>query len=419
MKLLATILLLVSPLAAQEGPAPAPAPEQGTAEAAAEQGPAGPSRRAVYRLVLDPSGDKNMESGVALFSGLSGLSYRGLMEFSDYAGLNSRWYLRPLVLTAAMMGLPSPGNYLHEYYGHGAALREYGFEDDAQYEWGWFLGAEGRAEATRIQSVGSYEAKQRWVAGGMEASQLYLLEHEKEMYRTGRMTLLAAKPLFAAMGDMSYMQDGLDGDKLLESNDAASWLRNFKAHHGNDQNLVVEYADKSKEAIDKAARFDPALYWALVTAAHYFWTGDDGFHAPALPLAGLRLGFSPKVNLSPIGPENYYYFFVARRDRLLAAYLRDGLSPYGSITGYGAEFGPVKLLGLGLTPGYDKWDLPETNHSQLTNCKSGWRAHLKLDAPLYGALGLTGKAAYKTKGFLMGQPAGEGYYGYAGVSLTF
>lgn len=405
------IALLLSPAGLAAQPA-APPPETAAAAAA-------PARTGAYRLVLDPSGDKSMESGVALVSGLSELTYRGFNELADLSGLHRRWYLRPLALTAVMMGLPSPGNFLHEYYGHGAALREYGFEADAQYEWGWFLGAEGRAASMDIQNNGSYEANQRWLAGGMEASQLYLLEHEKEIYRSGRMTLLAAKPLFAAMGDLSYVQDGLDADKLFESNDGSAWLRNFKAHHGNSQGLAADYADRSRKVLDKARTLDPALYWALVTAAHYLWTGDDGFYAPALPLAGVRLGFSVKANLSPLGPENYYYVFAARKGRLLAAYLRDGVSPYGDVTGYGAEFGPVKLPGLSLTPSYDKWDLPEPGHPQLYNSRSGWRAGLKLDAPVYGALGLTGKASYKTRGFLLGQPAGEGYYGYAGISLTF
>jgi hypothetical protein len=34
-----------------------------------------------------------------------------------------------------------------------------------------------------------------------------------------------------------------------------------------------------------------------------------------------------------------------------------------------------------------------------------------------GKLGVTGKLAYKTSGFLMGEPVGEGLYGYVGVSV--
>jgi len=378
-----------------------------------------PGREATYRLVYDPSGKGGMESGVVLLSNVSALAYRGIFELADTAGMNSRWFLRPVTL-ALIVNSPTPGNMIHEYYGHGAALREYGFGGDTKYKWGYFMGSEGKTASDRIQTAGTYEAKQQWIAGGIGSTQLYLLEYEKEMYRSGRMNLLAVKPLFQAAGDLSYLSDGLDPENLDGLNDGASWLTYFKAQHGNDQGLTITFADKSKDAVSTARTMDPALYWAAATVLHYLWTGDDGFYAPALPLAGLRFGFSPKVNLTPIGPENYYYLFIARKGTLASLYLRSGEAPEGKFSGWGAELGPVNVLGVGLTPGYDKWEFPAgVSSPQLPSAVSGYAAHLKLDLPVYKAVGLTGKATYKTKGYLLGQPSGEGYSGYAGLSLTF
>ncbi|MBI5742986.1 MAG: hypothetical protein HY952_00395 [Elusimicrobia bacterium] len=386
----------------------------------AQENKTAPERRETYRVVVDPSGKGGMDAGVTLVSGLSALTYRGLIELTDSAGMNRRWYLRPLMIPAVVMGLPAPGNFLHEYYGHGAALREYGYEAGTSYEWGWFIGASGKAESMAVQNSGNYEAKQSWVAGGVAATQLYLLEYEKEMYRSGRMTLLAAKPLMAATQDLGYIWTGLDpnADPTRATNDATSWLGYLKTRYvSGNPGVFREYSKKTREAVDRADTLNPAKYWGAVMALHYLWTGDDGFYAPALPVAGLRIGFSPKVNLTPVGPENYYYLFVARRGKLLSLYTRSGESPAGTISGMGAELGPLDILGLALTPGYDKWDLPAA--PDLDNCRSGYATHLRLDAPVYGSLGLSGKISYKKKGYLLGQPDGEGYYGYAGMNLTF
>jgi hypothetical protein len=386
--------------------------------AAAEE-PHALSRRAAYRIVYDLSGKGGLEAGVVSLSNISALTYRGYNALADTAGLHRRWYLRPLSLTLIMLALPDPQNMLHEYYGHGAALREYGFGKDAKYSYGYFMGAEGRAYSEAIQARGSYEARQQWIAGGLASAQFYLLDYEKEMYRTGRMDLRALKPLFAANSDLAYLHSGLDANRLNDSSDGASWLRYFKEHYNNSQPLAEDYAGRAKAALDKAITLNPATYWAAATVLHYLWTGDDRFYAPALPLAGLRFGFTPKANLTPLGPENYYYLFIARGETLASLYLRSGESPEGKISGYGAELGAINLFGLGLTPGYDAWKLPAGGSPQLPSCKSGYSAHLKLDLPVYKALGLTGKAAFKTRGYLLGQPSGAGLSGYAGISLTF
>lgn len=403
-KLFFFLSLAALPCAAQDAPAP---------------GKTAPDRTGTYRFILEPGGDKNTDYGVALYGGLHRLAYRGLTEAAGALGVKQRWYLRPLLIPASIVALPTPGSYLHEYYGHGAYLREYGFEAGTKYKWGWNLGANGQADSQLVQSAGGYEARQMWLGGGMAATQLWLLEYEKEMYRSGRMTLAAAGPLFAASNDLGYMWNNMKADQNLNqaSNDSASWLRNFKTRNGNSLQIADEFARKNRDAIDMASRMDPAKYWAIATVLHYLWTGDDGFYAPALPVFGVRIGYSPKVNLTPVGPENYHYIFLASGGRLLSVYKRSGEAIEGQISGYGAEAGPINLFGLGLTPGYDKWELPES--ANLAACKSGSGWHIKADLPVYKGLGLTGKYTKKDAGYLLGQPAGAGGYGYAGLSLTF
>lgn len=390
------------------------------APAAARAGD-GPSS---YRFVLDPSGDGSLEAGVETFGSATALAYRGFMAGAGELGLHERWYLRPAVLTAVVMGLPSPGNFLHEYYGHGSALREYGYEAGTNYSWGWFHGAEGDAESLRVQASGDFEAELGWIAGGLEATQAWLLEHEKEMYRSGRASLLLLKPLLAAANDLGYVRDGLDPgrDPRRGGGDGVSWLDKFNQYRtggaqGAPTAAARAAASRARSALDRADALDPAKYWAAFLALRYLCTGEHSFAAPALPLAGWRLGFSPKANLTPAGPENYYYFFLARDGRLLTAYRRAGEAPEGKISGYGAEFGPLRLRGAALTAGFDSWELPRAAGLRHSRGGSGW--HLKADLPVWRLLGLTAKLGRKDAGYLLGRPDGAGAYGYAGLLLAF
>ncbi len=379
----------------------------------------GGEQSGTYRFYYDLRGEGSMESGVSLVWNSSLLLYRGLYSLAGTTGLHARWYSRPFFLPILTLAFPAPRQFLHEYYGHGSVLREFGFTD-ITYRWSWFnISSEnGKAVSQRIQTQGTYEENQLWLGGGEAASQLYLLEAEKEMYRNGRGALLMFLPVQASMNDLSNLKEGLNADDLLAGNDGASWLRDFKNQHGGSQSLTVKFAGRSGKAVSTAG-LDPVIPWLAFTCLHYLWTGEDSYYAPMLPLGGLKFGFSPKADLTPLGPENYYYIFIAGKGKLASLYYRTGSSPEGEITGYGAEFGPLSIHGLALTPGFDSWRLPTAKTVGLKFSGNGFNIRLKADVPLYNTLGLTGKAAYKTDGYLLGMPAPSGFYGYGGVSMTF
>ena len=376
-------------------------------------------RSGTYRFIYDLKGEGGMESGVSLVWNSGLLLYRGTDYLADKTGLRAHWYSRPFFLPLLTLAFPAPGQFLHEYYGHGSVLREFGF-NDISYRWGWFNASskEGKAVSRRVQTAGTYEVNQLWLAGGTAASQLYLLEAEKEMYRNGRATLLMLLPVQAAMNDLSNLKDGLNADRLFAGNDGASWLRNFQNQHSGNASLTRQAASRSRKTVS-AAGIDPVIPWLAAAWLHYLWTGDDSLRAPMLPLGGFKFGFSPKMNLTPLGPENYYYLFIANKGKLASLYYRRGSSPEGPVRGYGAEFGPVDLAGVALTPGYDRWDLPAAKSAGLKFSGGGYNVQLRADAPLYKTLGLTGKTAYKTDGYMLGLPVHAGFYGYSGISINF
>ncbi len=361
-----------------------------------------------------------MESGVVTTLNAWKLLYRGYNYAADETGIHEHWYSRPLSLLAIVKG-PAANHYIHEYYGHGSVLREFGF-NDAVYTWGWSPrgGKNATCTSQEIESYGTTEQKRLYRMGGLASTQLYLLDAEKEMYLNGRMTLIFTQVMYGAVLDLAYIGGDMNPQRFnnpSNGGDSAQWLRDFKAGHRNNNALAVTYADKSRDAVKRAAALNPAYYWSAATFIHYLWTGSDSFYAPMLPVAGMKFGFSPKVNITPLGPENYYYFFARRGGMLVSVYRRTGESPEGDVKGYGAELGPVKIAGLELTPSYDHWSLPSS--PRLEYSQTGYNAQLKLDLHAYKALSLTGKASYKTKGYMLGQPSHRGFYAYAGAALTF
>lgn len=394
---------------------PGPASGQGTWQPAERSG--------TYRFVYDVRFKGSMESGIAQMWNADLLLYRGVNWVADKYGFHETPYARPLLIPALLRFLPTPHQFIHDYYGHGSALREFGYTD-ITYRWNWFDRSSRKSQAVswRIQSEGTLEENQLWTAGGLASTQLYLLEAEKDMYRSGRMTLIMTHPVQASQKDLSYLSNTLDTSRTRPAGrygDGDSWRENFARMHGNDTALAADYAKKARGFLRASSTLNPSLYWLFATWAHYLWTGDDSFYAPMLPVAGYRFGFSLKANLTPLGPESYSYLFAGRGGRLAAIYIRRGKSPDGDIKGFGAEFGPVNFAGLSLTPGFDKWKLPSVSDPAVKYSRSGGSVQLKLDAPVSGSLGITGKAAYKTKGYMLGLPARAGPYGYAGISLTF
>ncbi|MCX5785463.1 MAG: hypothetical protein NTX59_07225 [Elusimicrobia bacterium] len=380
--------------------------------------PAGASQ--TYRFVYDPSGNGSMESGAVTLSAAEALLNDGYDYAALKAGVHSRWFLRPLNLPASILLLPSPEKIIHEYYGHGSVIREFGYKD-ARYGWSWFVSdpRPSYAISDKLTALGTYEQKQLWLAAGAGASQLYLLDAEKEIYRSGRMKVYDSGIFRAAYSDLSYLKDGLDPART-EGGDGTSWLRNFRTRYGASVGLTESYAGKSRRSLDRAMKFDPCFYWLFYVWAHYFLTGGRDAPAPMLPLGGgIGAAFAPKASLTPSGPENYYYIFLGGKGRLLSLYYRTGKTPEGEIKGGGAEFGPVDLAGLKLTPALDIWTFPGAKDPQLPLRASGRNFQLKADMPLYRSLGLSAKAAYKTKGYLLGYPSHSGFYGYAGASLAF
>jgi hypothetical protein len=176
---------------------------------------------------------------------------------------------------------------------------------------------------------------------------------------------------------------------------------------------------------------DPTLLFsAYGTLVDLLWNGKRYSRLPLPSVAGTVVYAVPRFSFSPFGAEHYLDVFASRGSLVVDVYGRAGSSGLASYTGGGARvlaWTPLRALSLG--GDVDVWSQPPVLAAQgvalgglgasrlPTNEAPGASFGVYARLAVLGKLGVTGKLAYKTSGFLMGEPVGEGLYGYVGVSV--
>jgi len=168
---------------------------------------------------------------------------------------------------------------------------------------------------------------------------------------------------------------------------------------------------------------DPMLW---ISATHTLVTyGVRGRRTAQVPrlhvgpwavLPGLRYA------LTPFGPEHGVDLFMARDEVVYDVYARAGTGGLAPSLGLGARaFGWTVGAGR-LGAELDLWRQPalmfERRHLFDRPQHVGGQVGVHVQWPVVGPVGVVGKLAYKTDGYVMAQPLGAGPVGYLGLSVT-
>ena len=151
--------------------------------------------------------------------------------------------------------------------------------------------------------------------------------------------------------------------------------------------------------------------------------GERWTQAPLPTLAGTMFYATPRFNLSPFGAEHYVDVFLGRGPSVVALYGRAGSSGLASYTGAGVRALGVEVHDrLSVGGELDVWSQPEMLLEERAVYdrpqRRGMNVGLSADLRVIGNVGITGKLAYKTQGYLVGQPVDDGVYGYVGASIA-
>lgn len=235
------------------------------------------------------------------------------------------------------------------------------------------------------------------------------------------------------------------GDLLAYSLDKLSYATSFAnvPSQGDGANDVASYVtgladrrnlwrDVDRRRIERRVSsaylwnvFDPMLLYALYgTLVSSLWKGERWSRVPLPRIGGTIVLPSPRFGLSPFGAEQTLDLFFARGRTLLDVYARVGTTGLWDHYGAGA-----RLLGIRanerVTLGgeLDVWRQPELLLDERgvfdRPMRLGMNAGAFADIHVAGPIGMTGKLAAKTPGFVPGQPVSGGVHGYLGMSVAW
>ncbi len=169
---------------------------------------------------------------------------------------------------------------------------------------------------------------------------------------------------------------------------------------------------------------DPMFAYSLYAMVYRgIGRGERWSRAPLPTLGKYDLYVAPRFGLSPFGAEHYVDVLVGRDHAVVGLYGRAGSSGLASYTGAGARAVGVRLGSrVALGGELDVWSQPETLLTDRAVYdrpqQRGMNVGLTGDVRVVKNIGLTARLAYKTRGFLTGQPIDEGVYGYFGATIA-
>jgi len=317
---------------------------------------------------------------------------------------------------------------LHEYFGHGARAREFGWP--ASYGIGAPppLGDGGGHTAMDIPRAADVTVTQSLAlsSAGMEANDVARDRLARRWVSSGDLTYQeAVRYLLARYDQLGYIY----GSGTGEGDDVEAYAEALNAASGTTVS-DPEYA--SGATFQKQAwvgLLDPLSLYALygVLAAHVV-DGRDTLGVPMLRVAGLRYLPALGYSLTPVGPEFHSVHRLRAGGRGLTVDLRLGDGRLGRTWGVSAATVDAWRSGrLGLDLRAALWDQPRFSLDGEAGSGSGprpggllsVRARWRFGRPRAGLQlsGLILELGYKTRGYLRGERLDRGLVIRGGMGL--
>lgn len=319
---------------------------------------------------------------------------------------------------------------IHEVFGHGARVRPWGanpsFSIHLPYPYRWIFQDHSTVNAeTNAADFGQRERLLAFVAGGVES----------EYYSAYRIGLDAvrldgrfphSRQFLYVVAKVAYLPSFVHplNASLDEVDDVGSYVvqiaERFNRWRPAERQSV---ADHVRDAYI-ANYIDPTLWLSIYGyLVEYIGRGRADWQLPMLKAGPISLYASTRFALSPFGAEHYLDLFARWRGRTFTLYGRAVSSELATAWGSGIRcLDLMRVGGLGLGMEIDAWEQPEllldTRYINVFNRPQlgGLSLAADVDWKIAGRLGLTGKIGWKTEGWLMGEPLGEGPYGWIGLA---
>jgi hypothetical protein len=401
-----------------------------------------PPVQAPLVFVVDPK--FGMEAGIRTFDSLARVLFRYDEPLAPFLAFDQHRTPGKIAAVALRIGqlvlLDEPlaeltSTSIHEVFGHGSRAREFGRASKFDFSLPGVYCAvldSGDCSSHAAATADAGDNRDRdllRVAGGLEANLLtaYWIDLRAVQARgwvhEGDLLVYAASKLAYFPTFLSSKLDRA-GAVGLPSNDVDQYVTllqdRFNLPLAEDRHRI-----SSRLRTAYLWNFADPMLWYSAYGVFYRGVGlGERWTKAPLPTIGKTTFYAaPRFGLSPFGAEHYVDVFLGRGTSAVALYGRVGSSGLASYTGAGIRAIGVRVHDrLALGGELDVWSQPETLLEQRAVYERpqirGFNAALSGDLRLIGSLGITGKLAYKTRGFLTGQPVDDGVYGYVGASIA-
>jgi hypothetical protein len=398
-------------------------------------------------LVADPK--FGMEGGARTVASLGHVLFEyerllpGLVELDDGRPLDRGLGVLGRTLKLAFLDYPLASTetvVVHEVFGHGARARELGASPTYIFRlpepYATILSpSDGEARVSgeyqnvilppaqdlvvRLAGVESGYVMDWWIDAQATAAQGWIRHDDLLVYASAKVVYMS--DLFSSSIEHA-------GESATDS-DMAAYVTDLQSVFGrNRPEDRVAIVHKLRAGFVWNLADPTLLFTAYGTVVDSLWNGARHSRLPLPSIGETVVYVVPRFAFSPFGAEHYFDVFASRGSLLVDVYGRAGSSGLASYTGGGVRvLGWKPLHALSLGGDVDVWSQPATVPSAVGLGMLGATRPPPTDSPgasvgLYarvavlGKLGVTGKLAYKTSGFLMGEPIGQGFYGYVGFS---
>jgi hypothetical protein len=320
----------------------------------------------------------------------------------------------------------------HEVFGHGARYREFGFTDNdynlnppSPYGNGGGWAARGPRTSGRRTGADEYVAM---TIGGSEANAAVARVLRQDVLRRRAVTYREAVLYLMTSHDLTaYILSTEFGWKEKPGNDVRSFLEQVNrraARPGYQVDGEIKLGDLARESLLNF--LDPLQMVAVYTYfVPYLWRGERTCTVPTLRLGPVRCLPRARIALAPWGTEWYLEGAFVGSERLTDAYVRRGFGPFYESTGAG-----VTVVDAFSARGFQGdlwihgWHQPalELGGSELRKTGGGFGCSVggnlgcavKQSGP---SVRLLAEVAWKSDGFLQGEPLGRGVRVGGGVAV--
>jgi hypothetical protein len=318
----------------------------------------------------------------------------------------------------------------HEVFGHGARAREQGFKPTYLFTlpppYSWLLDSGPQFHGgTSIIPTPTSDRALPFSFGGFEAQSYASYTINRRIAAAGGR--LEYSDLLLYFGKLVYYESFVDLSSATQYNsDAGAYVeelrQRFNLWRDTDRTSLTHQLTRAWAA---GVFIDPTL-WAAVYDLFIgrLLFGLRSFTIKFIELGDVSIYPATRFNLSPFGAEHYLDLFIHMPAATFAPYFRFSSSGLATDLGGGASIFGWPVLSdpeLRLGADLDFWVQPQILLDEKNVFTRptllGGNVAARADLTLFGDVGLILKLAYKTRGYLMGQPIDPGLYGFAGFRL--